>query len=257
VTFRLRRRGFLLLTASTAGLALAGGIAYATIPDSGGVIHTCFKPSDATKIGGAALSVVDSEGGAICKAGDTALTFNQQGPAGPQGPEGPRGPAGPQGTEGPAGPQGPAGPPGPQGPPGPSGLPMYHYVLNPANYAGYWSFGYNDGSGPDNADQYQLTLGTGSGPDAQTATITVVGWHGADTCQAEAAAIVKNDGATQTYANRVVVDASEFLSRQVLIDVPGFFDLGFHVCSTTNFNWQGNYGNLTSGPMDVWVTPAR
>jgi hypothetical protein len=36
VTFRLRRRGFWLLTASAAGLALAGGVAYATIPDSGG-----------------------------------------------------------------------------------------------------------------------------------------------------------------------------------------------------------------------------
>jgi uncharacterized membrane protein required for colicin V production len=59
--FRPFRRGFWLLAASTMGLALAGGIAYATIPDSGGVIHACFKPTDATKSGGAALNVVDSE----------------------------------------------------------------------------------------------------------------------------------------------------------------------------------------------------
>jgi hypothetical protein len=103
--FRLHRRGFWLLAASTAGLALTGGIAYATIPDSGGVIHTCFKPSDATKTGGAAFSVVDSESGATCKVGDTALTFNQQGPPGPAGPQGPQGepgPAGPQGDPGPS-----------------------------------------------------------------------------------------------------------------------------------------------------------
>jgi hypothetical protein len=68
---------------------------------------------------------------------------------------------------------------------------------------------------------------------------------------------VKTDGATQTYANRVVVPASEYVPRQILISIPGFFDLGFHVCSTTNYNWQGNFGNLTSGPMDVWVTSAR
>jgi hypothetical protein len=86
--FRPFRRGFWLLAASTVGLALAGGIAYATIPDSGGVIHACFKPTDATKSGGAALNVVDSESGATCKTGDTALTFNQQGPPGPQGPPG-------------------------------------------------------------------------------------------------------------------------------------------------------------------------
>jgi hypothetical protein len=94
MTFRLHRRGFSLLAASTVGLALAGGIAYATIPDSGGVIHTCFKGSDATKSGGAPLSIVDSESGATCKPGDTGLTFNQQGPPGPQGPAGPPGPSG-------------------------------------------------------------------------------------------------------------------------------------------------------------------
>jgi hypothetical protein len=114
---RLHRRGFWLLAVAVVGLALAGGVAYATIPDSGGVIHACFKPGDATKLGGAALTVVDSESGATCKAGDTALTFNQQGPPGPQGAPGAQGPAGPEGPQGPAG---PAGPEGPQGPIGPS-----------------------------------------------------------------------------------------------------------------------------------------
>ncbi len=122
--FRLHRRALWVIAATTVVFPLAAGIAYATIPDSGGVIHTCFKSIDATKLGGAALSVVDSESGATCKAGDTALTFNQQGPPGPQGPQGPQGdtgPQGPQGDTGPQGPQGDTGPQGEQGPPGPPG----------------------------------------------------------------------------------------------------------------------------------------
>src|SRR6266545_2596098 len=82
VNFRLTRirvLGFALVVA----LAVGGAVAYASIPDAGGSIHSCFKPTDATKVGGAALSVIDSENGGACKAGDTALTFNQQGPTGP------------------------------------------------------------------------------------------------------------------------------------------------------------------------------
>jgi hypothetical protein len=86
---KLRWRGAWIVAASLAGLALAGGVAYATIPDAAGVIHTCYKPGDATKVGGASLSVVDSESGGTCKTGDTALTFNQQGPQGRQGERGP------------------------------------------------------------------------------------------------------------------------------------------------------------------------
>jgi hypothetical protein len=45
--------------------------------------------------------------------------------------------------------------------------------------------------------------------------------------------------------------------RHVLIDVPDFFDLAFHYCPPTGYDWQGNYGDLTSGPMDVWMKSAR
>jgi hypothetical protein len=116
MTFRSRRRGVSLATASTIALALAGGVAYATIPDSGGVIHSCFKQSDATKVGGAALAVIDSDGGGACKTGDVELTFSAQGPPGPAGPAGPQGPTGSAGPQGPAGSQGLAGPQGPIGP---------------------------------------------------------------------------------------------------------------------------------------------
>jgi len=107
-------------------LALAGGVAYATIPGSDGVIHACYSRS------GGALRVVDASVTG-CKSGETSLDWNVRGPAGPQGaagaggptgapgPAGPMGPAGPKGDAGAAGPKGDAGAAGPQGLPGPQG----------------------------------------------------------------------------------------------------------------------------------------
>ena len=49
--FSFARRGVLVALAtigSVTALAFAGGIAYASIPDSGGVIHTCFSKATAT-----------------------------------------------------------------------------------------------------------------------------------------------------------------------------------------------------------------
>jgi hypothetical protein len=69
------------------------GAAVAAIPDSGGVIHACYKiPVPAH---GSPLNVIDSEAGGSCASGSTAVTWNQAGPQGPQGPAGPAGPAGP------------------------------------------------------------------------------------------------------------------------------------------------------------------
>lgn len=103
-------------------LAIGGGVsAYASIPDSGGVIHGCYQT------GTGALRVVDSNVGQTCKANEQGLNWNQTGPQGPQGPQGLQGVQGPEGQQGPAGlagpqgPQGPAGPIGPVGPMGPSG----------------------------------------------------------------------------------------------------------------------------------------
>ena len=69
----------------------AAGIAYASIPDSEGVIHACY-----TKSGGS-LRVIDASV-TNCKSGETSLTWNQSGSAGATGPTGPTGAAGP--TEG-------------------------------------------------------------------------------------------------------------------------------------------------------------
>jgi collagen triple helix repeat protein len=121
------RRSVLVAGVAAAVAAVAGGIAYSSIP-SGGVIHGCYVDGVGT------LRVIDTTG-QRCRRGETAIFWNQQGIAGPAGPRGLRGPAGDTGAAGatgPAGPAGPAGPQGakgdsgdagPQGPPGPAGPP--------------------------------------------------------------------------------------------------------------------------------------
>src|SRR5215471_1384281 len=81
------------VAAGLAVLAVGGGVALATVPDSGGVIHGCYaKPSGGTPAG--TLRVIDT--GQSCQANESALNWNQTGQLGPQGP------AGPQGQQGPA-----------------------------------------------------------------------------------------------------------------------------------------------------------
>jgi Collagen triple helix repeat (20 copies) len=123
VRFRPRARGVWLVTGLLAALALAGGAAYATIPDDGGVIHGCYARQTGV------LRVIDSDA-SRCLASETAITWSQRGPQGltglqgdrgAQGPAGPQGPSGPQGPQGETGPQGATGPEGPAGPAGPPG----------------------------------------------------------------------------------------------------------------------------------------
>jgi len=74
-----RRRALWLVVASVGALALAGGIAYATIPDNQGVIHGCRNN------GSGILRVIDSAN-ASCTAAETPLNWNQTGPQGVPGP---------------------------------------------------------------------------------------------------------------------------------------------------------------------------
>ena len=67
-------------------LAAATGVAYAAIPDAGGVIHGCYSKSKG------ALRIVDSEQGEACSANETALDWNHTGPPGATGATGPAGP---------------------------------------------------------------------------------------------------------------------------------------------------------------------
>lgn len=102
----------LVVAAVVAAAALAGGVAYATIPDAG-VIHGCYTNANGS------LRVVDT---ATCKSNETALDWNQQGVQGPPGPQGPTGDTGATGPAGPPGPQGDKGETGPQGPAGPGAV---------------------------------------------------------------------------------------------------------------------------------------
>jgi len=73
-----------LIGVSILVLLIFGGIAYASIPDSNGVIHGCYKNSTGM------LKVIDSSS-QTCVSGETALNWNQTGPQGPQGIQGPSG----------------------------------------------------------------------------------------------------------------------------------------------------------------------
>lgn len=98
-----RRRSPAAAAVALATAVMAGGVAWATIPDQGGVIHGCYQKNNGQ------LRVVDSGAGPGCTPAETALQWNQTGPQGPQGPPGPQGASGPQGIAGPTGPTGPAG----------------------------------------------------------------------------------------------------------------------------------------------------
>jgi hypothetical protein len=63
------------------GALAAGGIAYATIPDSNKIIHTCYLKS------GGNLRVID-DGVTKCKSTETALPISQTGPPGRDGQNG-------------------------------------------------------------------------------------------------------------------------------------------------------------------------
>ena len=108
----IKNRMAIIAGATALVLAAGGGVAFAasaSIPDSAGVIHGCFKPTTSGSM--SPLGVIDTAlPGGTCPKGQTALSWNQKGPQGPAGPAGPVGPVGSAGATGPAGPAGPAGP---------------------------------------------------------------------------------------------------------------------------------------------------
>src|SRR3954469_18677701 len=140
---RCSKKIFSILTAGTALVAIsAGSIAYAAIPDAGGVIHSCYKKSSPNA---GTVRIIDSANAPACGNSETALNWNQQGPQGPTGPAGPQGPQGPQGptgSQGPKGDTGAQGVQGPQGPAGPATLPTAYIkrvndvLVDKSNYGG-------------------------------------------------------------------------------------------------------------------------
>jgi hypothetical protein len=115
-----------IVAGAAATLAIvATSTAVAAIPDSGSVIHSCYKKS------GGAVRVIDTAS-TSCDSNETPLGWNQQGPQGPQGAPGPKGDKGDKGAQGDPGPAGPTGPQGEKGdkgdsgPPGPASLPYLY-----------------------------------------------------------------------------------------------------------------------------------
>jgi len=80
------------------GALVVGGIAYANIPDVGGVIHSCYNKTQGS------LRVIDSEKAQTCSNGESPLNWSQTGPQGIQGKQGIQGIQGPKGDTGPTGP---------------------------------------------------------------------------------------------------------------------------------------------------------
>ena len=90
----VRRRARRIIVCAVALSAAGAGIAYATIPDSAGVIHGCYQKDVGT------LRVIDPSTGDTCRASESPISWSQTGPAGPQGPQGLPGTPGQNGTPG-------------------------------------------------------------------------------------------------------------------------------------------------------------
>lgn len=105
---RFSASGRVLLAAIVvATAAIAGGIAFAAIPDSSGVIHGCYNPNGAKAQNGTTLNIIDSDT-ASCRSNLAAITWNQTGPQGPAGADGAKGDKGDKGDTGDTGPPGPS-----------------------------------------------------------------------------------------------------------------------------------------------------
>ena len=165
------RRGVRLLGLSAGALALAGGVAYATIPDSHSVYSACLLKNVGT------IRLIDPSLPATnllshCTSLETPITWNQQGQAGVPGPQGPKGDTGSQGPPGAPGHDGARGKDGSNGPDGQDGA----SVTNTAEPAGPNCA--NGGS--------QFTVGTGAptfacnGKDGTNGTDGKDGTNGTD-----------------------------------------------------------------------------
>src|SRR5919197_4648738 len=95
----LRRRTIVVAITAVAALAAAGGIAYATIPDSGNVYTACMLKGVGT------IRLIDKSLPSTnlmsrCTDKETEISWNQAGQPGPAGPQGAKGDPGAQGTNG-------------------------------------------------------------------------------------------------------------------------------------------------------------
>jgi hypothetical protein len=131
------------LVVAVVALVLAlGGAAFATIPDSAGVIHACYQvDGNGQPAPNSSLRLIDPSGSGKqdtkgCTQRERALDWNHTGPRGPAGLPGAKGDTGPQGPQGPAGSAGADGKTVLNGagvPAGDLGTSGDFYIDNPAN----------------------------------------------------------------------------------------------------------------------------
>jgi hypothetical protein len=95
------RRYFMGALGVVGALALAGGVAYATVPDGNGVIHGCYN-TNPTRGPLGTLRVVDTGQGQACGTNESPVAWSQTGPKGTTGSQGPQGPKGATGAIGPS-----------------------------------------------------------------------------------------------------------------------------------------------------------
>lgn len=112
----MRRRTALLAAGAAMVLVAGGGTALAAVASSGpvdasGVVHGCYTNQ---ALNGSHVIVLQ-DAGSNCPKGTTAVSWNEQGPAGATGPAGPAGAIGPPGPPGQAGAAGAAGATGANG----------------------------------------------------------------------------------------------------------------------------------------------
>lgn len=126
-----KRARIAAIAALGAASALAvGSVAWASIPDTDGVIYACYNSSSGD------VKIIDPARTSSCAKGFQALNWNQTGPQGPAGAQGETGATGATGATGPAGPQGEAGATGPAGPQGETGTTGATGAQGPAGPAG-------------------------------------------------------------------------------------------------------------------------
>jgi hypothetical protein len=116
---RPRRRPSRVLLALGGAAALvaagAGVSTWASVPDSSGVIHGCYRSSTGT------LKILDTSKHKTCASGSHEISWNQTGPTGAKGPRGHKGAKGDAGAKGDTGATGLTGPKGDTGASGPKG----------------------------------------------------------------------------------------------------------------------------------------
>ncbi len=242
------QRRFVLGVVVGVAIAGAGGAGYATIPDSGGTIHGCYKQDNGQ------LRVIDpsatKKGAASCSKDEIPITWNQQGPpgrSGPQGPPGAQGPPGSQGIPGPPGKTGSQGPPGPPGAPGPPG-PFVETLPSGKTLRGVYS-----AAGTDAGQGFQYVASTGISfafplPAAPTAHVVGIGQTDPPDCPGTAAAPEAAAGTLCVYETDsghgprgVTPGVVDPASGQAGAGKYGFVLRGLHSGGEGDFGFQGTW----------------